>query len=123
MISSNGSSAVFIDSQSTIENFTNKGTIKSNGNADVSDGISGPLYSSSGLVLKNKTTIKTLTNQGSISGKVGINMIGSTIENFKNTGTIQSTSSSAKGGAIIISNYYGSASIVENLTSTIQSNS
>ncbi|MBK1974069.1 hypothetical protein JG677_08440, partial [Campylobacter sp. TTU-622] len=125
LISSDGSSAIFTDNQSTIENFTNNGTIKSNGNADVSDGASGALYSSSGLVLKRNTTINTLTNRGSISGKVGINIVGSTIGNLNNTGTIQSTSSSAKGGAIIISNYYGSASTIENFTNegTIQSSS
>ncbi|HIC6787609.1 TPA: autotransporter outer membrane beta-barrel domain-containing protein, partial [Campylobacter jejuni] len=86
--------------QTTIENFANSGTIQSKGNKDMSSNSS--LGVSSGLYLCNSAYIKTFTNTGLISGKFGIGLIGSTIGNFTNKGTIESTSNHSYSGAFYL---------------------
>lgn len=94
-----GSQGVSI-TQTTIENFANSGTIQSKGNKNMSSNSS--LGVSSGLYLYNSAYIKTFTNTGLISGKFGIGLIGSTIGNFTNKGTIESTSNHSYSGAFYL---------------------
>ncbi|HEG8471470.1 TPA: hypothetical protein SF273_001837, partial [Campylobacter jejuni] len=95
----NGIQGVSI-TQTTIENFANSGTIQSKGNKNMSNNSS--LGVSSGLYLCNSAYIKTFTNTGLISGKFGIGLIGSTIGNFTNKGTIESTSNHSYSGAFYL---------------------
>ncbi|MBZ7943101.1 autotransporter outer membrane beta-barrel domain-containing protein [Campylobacter sp. RM13744] len=106
----------------TIENFTNSGTIASNGNNEPEDHATN--NTSTGIRIYNKSYIKTFDNQGSISGKFGVKLLGSTIDNFKNSGIIESTSKHKNGAAISISNLIGSGSTIKNFenSGTIKAN-
>ncbi|HED1002639.1 TPA: hypothetical protein R4N25_001192, partial [Campylobacter jejuni] len=113
----NGIQGVSI-TQTTIENFANSGTIQSKGNKNMSNNSS--LGVSSGLYLCNSAYIKTFTNTGLISGKFGIGLIGSTIGNFTNKGTIESTSNHSYSGAFYLNSLtvYGKHmhSVIQTLT-------
>ncbi|MBK1991982.1 hypothetical protein JG676_05135, partial [Campylobacter sp. 2018MI35] len=112
MISSDNGSGVYVGS-STIENFTNKGTIKTSGTAEPNQSYAA-LYASNGVNLFS-STIGTFENSVTISGKVGVNLSASSIENFKNTGTIEGTSSSNNlAGAINIQSAWSTGSTISN---------
>ncbi|MBK1972159.1 autotransporter outer membrane beta-barrel domain-containing protein, partial [Campylobacter sp. TTU_617] len=123
MISSDNGSGVYVSS-STINNFTNKGTIKTSGTAEPNQ-LFAALYASNGVNLRS-AIINTFENSSSISGKVGVNLSASSIENFKNTGTIEGTSSAnSLAAAINIQSFYSSGSTINNFTNegTIRSSS
>ncbi|HEC1891971.1 TPA: autotransporter outer membrane beta-barrel domain-containing protein, partial [Campylobacter jejuni] len=105
---------------SNIGTFTNKGTIKNKGTRQPSMYVEV----SSGVYL-DSNTIQTFTNEGLISGIMGLNLVQATINNFNNKGTIESTSSSNIGAAINLMTVWNDASTIENLTNsgTIKSNS
>ncbi|HEC1891853.1 TPA: autotransporter outer membrane beta-barrel domain-containing protein, partial [Campylobacter jejuni] len=107
-------------SQSTIDNFNNKGTIKNTGTNQPSEQYAV----STGLFLY-KSKIETLTNDGSISGVMGLSLNIGTIENFINKGTIESTTNDKRGAAISINTIRDSVSTINNLTNqgTIKSSS
>ena len=116
MIQSNTNYGVFLGDGATIENFTNKGTIKTNGTTDPKENTAG-LYASSGINL-NGSTIEKFTNENNalISGKIGINLSASLIKTLTNKGTIESTSANELAGAISITSLYTTSSTIENLT-------
>ncbi|MFY4725598.1 hypothetical protein ACOTU8_08555, partial [Campylobacter jejuni] len=93
----------------TINNFTNSGTIKSTGSLEPStdDTVSSGMFLQSG-------TIKTLTNEGLISGIVGIKISTSKINTLINTGIIESTSSNSLAAGISIATLSGSPSTINN---------
>ncbi|HHY1343944.1 TPA: beta strand repeat-containing protein, partial [Campylobacter jejuni] len=113
-IKTNTSYGINIAYGTSIENFTNSGTIKSEGNNDILDNSS--VGASSGLYIYEKTSIKNFTNTGLISGKLGVKLLGSTIENFINKGTIESTSNHSKGSAINFTSLDGTNSKISTLT-------
>ncbi|EIP5774761.1 hypothetical protein LS280_001393, partial [Campylobacter jejuni] len=106
--------------QGEIETFINKGTMINTGKAEPSEYI----YVSSGVYLFGGT-IKTFTNEGLISGVMGVNLAQGSIENFTNKGTIESTSDHKNAAAINLMTIYSQASIIDNFTNegTIKSNS
>ncbi|EAL5964130.1 autotransporter outer membrane beta-barrel domain-containing protein, partial [Campylobacter jejuni] len=79
-------SGVMVRERGTIDNLTNKGTIKSTGTIQPSTTI----LVSSGIYFYINT-IKTLDNEGLISGIMGLNLVAATIDNLTNKGTIEST--------------------------------
>ncbi|SUW97077.1 autotransporter beta-domain-containing protein [Campylobacter jejuni subsp. doylei] len=81
--------------QGTIDIFKNSGTIQSTGTTIK--------HNPAGVKLI-QATVKTFenTNTGLISGLIGILVTGGTIETFKNSGTIESTSQGGRGAAIKI---------------------
>ncbi|MBK1992467.1 autotransporter outer membrane beta-barrel domain-containing protein, partial [Campylobacter sp. 2018MI35] len=119
MISSDNGSGVYVGS-STIENFTNKGTIKTSGTAEPNQYGGGSI----GISLRN-STISNFANESSISGKVGIKLSASSIENFTNKGTIESTSNNNLAAGIALATVYSSISTINTFTNegTIQSSS
>ncbi|WP_337210170.1 autotransporter outer membrane beta-barrel domain-containing protein [Campylobacter molothri] len=105
----------------TINNFTNNGTIVSNGENEPGDGATS--FASSGIKITG-LHINTFDNQGNISSKFGVKLLNSTIDDFKNSGIIESTSKHKNGAAISISNIYGSGSTIKNFenSGTIKAN-
>ncbi|EPN5613791.1 autotransporter outer membrane beta-barrel domain-containing protein, partial [Campylobacter jejuni] len=108
-----------ISLSNSVENFINTGTIKSTGNGEPS------VYGASSGISLSYNTIKNFTNEGLISGIVGLYLTQGNIENFINKGTIESTSDHKNAAAINLSAFYGSPSIIDNFTNegTIKSNS
>ncbi|MBK1974054.1 autotransporter outer membrane beta-barrel domain-containing protein, partial [Campylobacter sp. TTU-622] len=106
----------------TIKTLTNKGTIKNIGNTEPAVSF----YVSSGIAL-SKGTIDSFTNDsnGLISGIIGIKLAESTIENFTNKGTIESTSNNNLAAGIKLSTALDRTTTITNFTNegTIQSNS
>lgn len=112
---------IWISSGANIQTFTNSGTIVSNGEKEPGDNITSGTSSS---IKITQSHIKTFDNQGSISGKFGVKLLGATIDNFKNSGTIESNSKHKNGAAISISNIYGVGSTITNFenSGTIKAN-
>ncbi|MBZ7959710.1 autotransporter outer membrane beta-barrel domain-containing protein [Campylobacter sp. RM12397] len=108
-------------SNGTIDNFTNSGTIVSNGEKEPGDNITSGTSSS---IKITQSHIKTFDNQGSISGKFGVKLLGATIDNFTNSGTIESNSKHKNGAAVSISNIYAIGSTIEKFenSGTIKAN-
>lgn len=105
--------------QGEIETFINKGTIINTGNTEPSMYVKV----STGVYLQG--TIKTFTNEGLISGIMGVNLIQGSIDNFTNKGTIKSTNSNKNAAAINLMTLYNQASVIDNFTNegSIKSNS
>ncbi|HEC2411519.1 TPA: autotransporter outer membrane beta-barrel domain-containing protein, partial [Campylobacter jejuni] len=110
---SDGQGAIFFEGKgknTNIQTFINTGTIISSGNQDATD--ESTLYVSSGVQM-SRGYIETFNNEGLLSGKFGINLVGSTINNFKNTGTIEGTSTHQYGSAINLSGVSDDISIIK----------
>ncbi|MGJ0113058.1 autotransporter outer membrane beta-barrel domain-containing protein [Campylobacter molothri] len=114
-IQSNENYGVNIDSGTTIDTFTNSGVIKSDGNKE---SISGTAYMTSGVRIHVNNYIKTFANSGTISGTAGVSILGATIDNFNNTGIIESTSNHNNGGAIHITDLNNHTATIKNLTNS-----
>ncbi|EOC6532799.1 hypothetical protein ACI6IJ_001782, partial [Campylobacter jejuni] len=120
--SSSDKGTVFFEGKNTnIQTFTNTGTIKNTGNTEPS----GYESLSSGVYLRDNSVIKTFINEGLISGIIGVNLMESTIENFTNKGTIESTSSNKNAAAIILRTFYTASSVINKFSNegTIKSKS
>ncbi|ENE9183513.1 hypothetical protein ABOD81_001831, partial [Campylobacter jejuni] len=109
-IASNSQGVFFEGKNTNIQTFINTGTIISSGNQDATDGST--LNISSGVQMR-RGYIETFNNEGLLSGKFGINLVGSTINNFKNTGTIEGTSTHQYGSAINLSGVSDDISIIK----------
>ncbi|HEG0818605.1 TPA: hypothetical protein SB711_001713, partial [Campylobacter jejuni] len=109
-IASNSQGVFFEGKNTNIQTFINAGTIISSGNQDATDGST--LNISSGVQMR-RGYIETFNNEGLLSGKFGINLVGSTINNFKNTGTIEGTSTHQYGSAINLSGVSDDISIIK----------
>ncbi|MBZ7939407.1 hypothetical protein H2277_06370, partial [Campylobacter sp. W0014] len=96
VIQSENWSGVVLYEQSTIENFTNKGTIESKIKDNDKIGLAG-LYI-------QKSHIKTFTNEGIISGNNGVSLFAGTVDSFINKGTIIGTSSYKNTAALSLQN-------------------
>lgn len=96
IIQSENWSGVVLYEQSTIENFTNKGTIESKIKDNDKIGLAG-LYI-------QKSHIKTFTNEGIISGNNGVSLFAGTVDSFINKGTIIGTSSYKNTAALSLQN-------------------
>ncbi|MGH2267418.1 hypothetical protein ACRCD4_03855, partial [Campylobacter taeniopygiae] len=96
VIQSENWSGVVLYEQSTIENFTNKGTIESKIKNNDKIGLAG-LYI-------QKSHIKTFTNEGIISGNNGVSLFAGTVDSFINKGTIIGTSSYKNTAALSLQN-------------------
>ncbi|MGH2305357.1 hypothetical protein ACRCD9_03710, partial [Campylobacter taeniopygiae] len=96
VIQSENWSGVVLYEQSTIENFTNKGTIESKIKNNDKIGLAG-LYI-------QKSYIKTFTNEGIISGNNGVSLFAGTVDSFINKGTIIGTSSYKNTAALSLQN-------------------
>ncbi|MBK1992468.1 autotransporter outer membrane beta-barrel domain-containing protein, partial [Campylobacter sp. 2018MI35] len=110
IINTNSTFGVNIASGTTIDNFTNTGTIKSTGTIKPSIWVN----ISTGIYLQG--LVKTFTNEGLISGIIGVDLIKGTLGNFINKGTIESTSDSTLAAAINLMTLNGSPSTIDNLT-------
>ncbi|HEC2817231.1 TPA: hypothetical protein R2M39_001601, partial [Campylobacter jejuni] len=104
----------------TVQTLVNRGTIKNVGTREPSNFTEV----STGVFLQNGT-INNFTNEGLISGIMGVSLNASTINNFTNKGIIQSTSSNELSAAINLSAVFASTSTIGTFTNegTIQSNS
>ncbi|OEW60090.1 autotransporter outer membrane beta-barrel domain-containing protein, partial [Campylobacter jejuni] len=102
---------------STIQTFINSGTLKGDGRKDPG-GPNGAMFASSGVNLSG-STITNFDNSGILSGRVGINISSTTIDNFKNTGTIEGTSGAKQlSGAVFIQSWRTSSSTIKNFENT-----
>ncbi|HEF7282356.1 TPA: hypothetical protein SAY79_001830, partial [Campylobacter jejuni] len=102
---------------STIQTFINSGTLKGDGRKDPG-GPNGAMFASSGVNLSG-STITNFDNSGILSGRVGINISSTTIDNFKNTGTIEGTSGAKQlSGAVFIQSWGTSSSTIKNFENT-----
>ncbi|MBK1992484.1 autotransporter outer membrane beta-barrel domain-containing protein, partial [Campylobacter sp. 2018MI35] len=110
IINTNSTFGVNIASGTTIDNFTNTGTIKSTGTLDASINVNV----STGIYLQG--LVKTFTNEGLISGIMGIKLVKSSMGTFINKGTIESTSSNTIAAGISLATLNGSPSTIDNLT-------
>ncbi|MCW1863972.1 hypothetical protein OLQ14_04175, partial [Campylobacter jejuni] len=109
-IQSNNGDGMHIASGTTIDNFTNSGIITTSGTTEPTGAYS--IQASSGIKLRGY--IKTFTNDSNalISGIAGVNIVASTIDNFTNKGTIESTSNDTQlGTAINLVHFYGNSDI------------
>nr|WP_216681601.1 autotransporter outer membrane beta-barrel domain-containing protein [Campylobacter novaezeelandiae] len=109
-IKSNSGDGIHIAGGTTIDNFTNSGIITTSGTTEPTGANS--IKASSGVKLRGY--IKTFTNEsnGVISAITGVNVVASTIDNFTNKGTIESTSSNTQlGAAINLVHFYGNSDI------------
>ncbi|MFY4756194.1 autotransporter outer membrane beta-barrel domain-containing protein, partial [Campylobacter jejuni] len=99
---------IYVNNKSTIKTFINTGTIKDTGNTQPS------IYTtvSSGVYLY-QSRIDNFTNQGLISGIIGLDIISATINNFNNKGTIESTSSHEHAAAINLITANAEESVVD----------
>ncbi|EHN6917019.1 autotransporter outer membrane beta-barrel domain-containing protein, partial [Campylobacter jejuni] len=114
-------SGIIVNENSTINNFTNTGTIK--GTQTI--GPTSDAKISSGIYFFINT-IKTLNNEGLIFGGVmGLNLVGTTIDNFTNKGTIESSSNNAKATAVGLGNWINDFSTIKTFTNegVLKSNS
>ncbi|EOI2270313.1 beta strand repeat-containing protein, partial [Campylobacter jejuni] len=108
--------AIYIGS-STIQTFINSGTLKGDGRKDPG-GSNGAMFASSGVNLSG-STITNFDNSGILSGRVGINISSTTIDNFKNSGTIEGTSGAKQlSGAIFIQSWLQTSSTIKNFENT-----
>ncbi|ENO0949942.1 hypothetical protein ACA581_001480, partial [Campylobacter jejuni] len=102
---------------STIQTFINSGTLKGDGRKDPG-GPNGAIFASSGVNLSG-STITNFDNSGILSGRVGINISSTTIDNFKNSGTIEGTSGAKQlSGAIFIQSWFQTSSTIKNFENT-----
>ncbi|EHN6917015.1 autotransporter outer membrane beta-barrel domain-containing protein, partial [Campylobacter jejuni] len=117
-----GGSGIVVSQYATVENLTNTGTIKSKGNIQPYEVIS---YSS-GISFREDTLVKTFTNTGLISANVsGIILGRATIDNFNNTGTIESTSNHKRAAAVSLLSVASRPSYIKTFTNegVLKSNS
>ncbi|EDK9199820.1 hypothetical protein GHL12_08610, partial [Campylobacter jejuni] len=76
------------------------------------------MFASSGVNLSG-STITNFDNSGILSGRVGINISSTTIDNFKNSGTIEGTSGAKQlSGAIFIQSWLQTSSTIKNFENT-----
>ncbi|EHN6903070.1 autotransporter outer membrane beta-barrel domain-containing protein, partial [Campylobacter jejuni] len=117
-----GGSGIVVSQNATVENLTNTGTIKSKGNIEPNLLIS---YSS-GISFREDTLVKTFTNTGLISANIsGIILGRATIDNFNNTGTIESTSNHERAAAVSLLSVASRPSYIKTFTNegVLKSNS
>ncbi|RQD65435.1 hypothetical protein DZC71_07610, partial [Campylobacter hepaticus] len=105
-ISSENQSAVKLGNdngtgQTQIDYFINTGTITTKGDSDVNNG--GNDVNSDAAFAITQTNLKLFINSGLLAGKkMGVNVLGSTIDNFINTGIIVGASDHYNGSAIYL---------------------
>ncbi|MFB1644193.1 autotransporter outer membrane beta-barrel domain-containing protein [Campylobacter molothri] len=121
LINTSNNYGVNIEEGTRVDSFTNSGTITSSGSTDPKP--NSTFYVSTGVRVL-KAQVGTFNNTGTISGKNGVTIAGSTIEKFENTGLIESTSNHKHASAVNIANIDGITTTIENFTNsgTIKAN-